>query len=61
MLYEESLGIRDAYPDARSLNTTLPNGEKNAYKYKVAVKAKGATSAQLKLALKNDGVGDDSD
>jgi len=64
MLYEESVGIRDAYPDVRSLNTTLPNGEKNAYKYKIEGKKKTQSVApkmgQMK-AIRNKGDEEDSD
>jgi hypothetical protein len=44
MLYEESLGVRDEYPEVTSLNSTLPGGAKNAYHYQKESTKKAATA-----------------
>jgi len=63
MLYEESLGMSDAYTDVRSLNTNLPNGENNAYTYRTEGNKKGQRVPGIRQmkAIKHAGADEDSD
>jgi ankyrin repeat protein len=60
--YDESMGDRDSYPDVRSLNSTLPDGGKNAYKYKIEDKKKNHVPKIGQMKLKQSAEkGSDSD
>lgn len=58
MMYDKSMGERDSYPDVRSNNTTLPNGEKNAYKYKIENKKSMEVPKIGQMRIKNSSEGE---